>query len=225
MRTYIEIHDHTEIQWGVFMKNVIKNFELSELYIPIVDLSDSMYDGVVPPINMAITMSLIFTQLCSMPLISFSANPHVFNIAGNAFAKIKCIHSETLNNTEFNNVGLNFVDVFTALMSHILSNKIHFDMVKKMNVVVLTDREFNHDVDNSDIFDKLDLLFVANNYIRPRLIFWNMRGKTMIKHLPHNIIIMNGINTELLSYFIKWGKLDLYSQILDIITPYKKLVI
>lgn len=233
----------TEAQWKCFMDTVHNNcLSLDRVeynFIPMIDISGSMFEGKELPIKVALTLSIIMSQINTgifkRKAITFSSIPLMYDILGDTLhTQISSIFN-TLYKPEneceimFNT---NFVAAFDCLLKWCLENAVPPHVLKKTKVIAFSDMEFdmaqNSWGSNVLPLDSIRAKFAKHYYEMPQLIFWNLNGD--MKHTPcqfdeSGVACLSGFEPSIIDEFLDSGELDPSSIPFQIIKEYKKLVI
>jgi len=230
----IIINDWVEVKWLNYTNSIIiKNLNKTNYnFIPMIDISASMfmYDSV--NISMALTFGILLSQLSSgfmeNKAITFSTKPTLYNITGNTLCKkVECIFKELIGNRE-DYCSTDFIKAFECLLEHCKSNNIPNSYLMNTKIIVFTDMEYDKCCDkNQD--DEL-LKKVINKFNRygytdlPKIILWNMTGNFCIKEHNNYITRLNGFDESIINNCIIPGNITPVDISFNLVKKYFSLV-
>jgi hypothetical protein len=194
------------------LKNSLNNFSNS---ISIVDVSESMR-GL--PMDVAISLGLIVSELSNNMCITFSKNPTLVNITGdNLLDRVKQI-----KNIEWG-MNTDLMKVFDLLLENNLTS------IDKL--FIFTDMQFDQAIKNdkwTDIYSLIKKKYLDLNYTVPKIIFWNLRASCSnsfpVTSDIEGVSIISGFSPELLKCFIEDGDFTPIEILKKILQPYLKYV-
>ena len=210
-----EIDNTIESQW----KTILENMKISELFdnlIAVVDVSGSMFgakNGSIPA-QVAIALGLLISNCATgsfkRKIITFHSTPSFHEIKGETLKEqVECIRkSEWGYNT-------NFELIADLIIKYGNDNELNdSDMPKKL--VVLSDMQFdeavNTDYDNITdlrlLYNTFSKSFINNNYIVPKLIYWNLNSDNTtsfpVDSKVENTAMISGFSEQLLKIFMEY---------------------
>lgn len=229
-----------ESQWKCYIDNALNtslNLERIECnFIPMIDLSDSMFVGNALPakvaITLGITMGMINMGIFHRKAITFSSNPMMADINGDtAFAQINSLFEAIKNVNYGSRMSTNIVKAFDALLEFILANEIPSSEVEKLKILILSDMEF----DSADESLKGDMSplecirmkYAEHDYTTPQIVFWNLNGHMEYKPCQINsacVSCLGGFEPSIIEAFLESGELDPTTLPLHIIRQFIPLV-
>jgi hypothetical protein len=232
----------TEAQWKCYIDDAkhssLKRRRNDSTFIPMIDVSGSLFDNNALPIKAALTLGLTLSQintgLFKHKAITFNTDPLMMDIKGDtAIAQISSIFGGVQNSTdsESSTFSTNFVKVLECLLEFYLENNIPPDQVAKINVVVLSDMEFNQADSalcmSTNTLQSVREKFSNHHYQAPQIIYWNLRGH--MSQAPcvfddSGIAILNGFNPIIIETFLETGVFDPTAIPFQILETYKKFV-
>ena len=164
----------------------------------VVDGSGSMCIGVgktnVPAWSVAAGLAIYFSERCRGQykdrFITFSENPQMVDISG-----AKSLHDKIIIARSHNEVAdTNVEAVFDLILTTAVENDMDQNDLPK-NILILSDMEFNECARANDDSLLTDKLFVEISkrykkygYELPRLVFWNINGRSMSIPLKQNAL-------------------------------------
>lgn len=148
--------------------------------------------------------------------ITFGHRPRLLNLSKANSLKEKI--DITLSNTDYSDT--NIEAVFDLILTTALDNNMTQDDMPK-NILIISDMEFNGARFNFDkrLFKVIEEKFNANGYKLPRLIFWNVCGRTNTIPVIENdlgVALVSGFSTNI-AKMIMSGETDPYKCLLEVL--------
>jgi hypothetical protein len=194
-----------------YWNNLINCYKYSSLNktLPIIDVSGSM-DGT--PLSVAISFGLFLSEIYDQnspfhkKFINFSTFPELVSIKGNTLEEK--VHSISMSNWHMNiNIG--------AIYDLILNTCKNSPTDCPQNILIFSDMQFE---DLEPSFQKTNLSQISLKYEKhnlktPKLIFWNLRPKTIDFSLERSeyLTLIKGFSLDIYSLFLS-SKNDLTPQ-------------
>ena len=233
----------TEAQWKCYLNNANEmrlSLDHSDcIYIPMIDVSGSMFDNKMLPIKVALTMGITFSQInhgvFKNKAITFSTKPIMMDIKGETVLdQISCVFNEFRKpeNLEASMYSTDFVKAFECLLEFCILNNVPTDVVAKIQVIALSDMEFNHADSTLRVsmspLQVIREMFTESGYVAPQIIYWNLNG-----HMTHapcmfndtGVATLGGFDPSIINVFLETGLLDPSAIPFQILEEYKKLVV
>ena len=187
------------------LPNTVKDGENT---IVVADGSGSMTTTVssnVTALEVANSLAIYFAERCSGEFknkyITFSSNPKLVNLNGKTLKdnlEIALQHNECANT--------NIEKVFDLILKTAVTNNMSQEEIPQ-NVLIISDMEFdsatyNYGSANVDekLFAKISREFAEAGYKLPRLVFWNVNGRTNTIPMTQNelgVILISGFSVNL----------------------------
>lgn len=232
----------TEAQWKFYLDSA-KEMRLSLnhndcMFIPMIDISGSMFDNKMLPIKVALTLGITLSQINNgifkHKSITFSTKPVMMDIEGDtALDQIGCVFNEFSKpeNIDASRYSTDFVKAFECLLEFCVSNDVLPDDVAKIKVIAMSDMEFEYaDPVLGMSMTPLQVIrkkFAESGYIAPQIIYWNLNG-----HMSHTPCMFNdtgvstlrGFEPSIINTFLETGELDPSAIIFQTLSAYKQLV-
>ena len=168
-----------EAQWNVIIQDV-RNLGVLSDCIAVVDTSSSMNNPNYLPLDVAVAMGMIISDVTTGP---FHGNLLTFNTTP-AFAVIpEGTMYERFNAVRNMNWGgsTNLEAVFRLVLDKCVDNKLTPEMVPK-RMFIISDMQFNTATDHCGTsvtnMEKIESLYRDSGYVRPQIVFWNVNGVT-----------------------------------------------
>jgi len=152
--------------------------------IPIIDVSGSMTCGNPSPIDAAVGLGILLTELSSGPFrnraITFSKTPEWIDLT-NANSLLQKINITT-------NAGwgmtTNLYSVFSLILKVAIEHRLSDTELGNMDLIILSDMQFDASQKNSDAWNttlkNIKKMYKTLGYETiPHIIFWNLCGTTM----------------------------------------------
>ena len=244
LNTYISTHvfglsmitikqdEETEAHWKCYMNNALKkslNLDREQCnFIPMIDISESMFMIKALPAKVAITLGIIMssinTNLFKRKTITFSSKPAVVDIVGDtAFDQINSLFT-AVSQTKYGSFSnTNFVGALKALLQFLLKNEVPAHEVEKIKIIAFSDTEY----DTSPL-ESIHTQYAEHFYKAPQIIFWNLNVN--MKHKPcklddNGVICLYGFEPSVIDVFLDSGVLDTTTIPVQIVKKYLQLVI
>lgn len=232
----------TEAQWKCYIDEAKKSSMSLDrddtTFIPMIDVSGSMFDTKALPIKAAltlgITLSQINTGIFERKAITFSTKPLMMDITGTtAIAQISSIFDEFRKpeNADASMYSTDFVKAFECLLEFCLENNVPADKVAKIKVIALSDMEFDQadsmlGISTSPL-QAIREKFAERGYQAPQIIYWNLNGH--MSHAPcifddTGVAMIGGFEPSIIEAFLETGLLDPSAIPFQILNAYKQLV-
>lgn len=175
-----------ELMWKHLLRQGYKNeWGLSDCIV-VADSSGSMLDSIgyktskVCALDVAYSLAIYFAEQSKGPFhdisISFSERPEFIDLSQGKTLKdkleIMLAYSQVANT--------NIEAVFDMLLEMAVSKKVPSKQIPKQ-VLIISDMEFDEASDtevDQTLFDSIEVKYCNAGYEMPRLIFWNVCGKT-----------------------------------------------
>ena len=158
-------------------------------------------------------------------VITFSCNPHIVDLKNCKTLKEKLTrlyaHDECANT--------NVEAVFDLLLYMAVSNKVPANEIPKQ-VLIISDMEFDNCAEGNDgncinksnkaLFDSIKEKYDAAGYEMPRLIFWNLCGRTGTIPMLDNgngLVLMSGFSQNTAKVAMTKEKKDPYKSLLEVL--------
>jgi hypothetical protein len=164
-----------EAQWKVLVENTEKLGTLTDTIV-VVDTSSSMHVNKYLPLDVAISLGLLISEVVKGPfhnhLISFNTIPRFTVIKEGSI-----IHRyETVRNMDWGG-STNIEATFELILKRARQCKLDpADMPKRL--MIISDMQFNSAVGNVTNFERIEQLYAQYGYVRPQIVFWNVQSKT-----------------------------------------------
>jgi hypothetical protein len=207
-------------------------------FIPMIDISGSMFNGNALPIKAAlslgITLSQINTGIFKNKAITFSSIPVMMDVVGDTvLAQINSIFNEfdKPENSSASRCSTNFVKAFECILDFCCKNNVPVDDVAKIKVIALSDMAFDQadGVMRSDTppFQSIRKKFAVCGYQLPQIIYWNLDG--YMTHKPcvfddTGVATLGGFDPSIIDSFLETGVLDPSAILFKTLNVYKQLI-
>jgi hypothetical protein len=137
--------------------------------------------------NNSIGLGVLFSNLCSNNIITFSDNPNIIELEQNIINNYQTILKLNVKDT------CNINKTYQLLLNYMIDNNIK---ETDFTLLYLSYRNFNSVFDN-DIksnLDKIELEFKEHNCNFPKLVFWDLSYTSLGKYVEYsdNIQLING---------------------------------
>lgn len=175
IRTKLVSDPVAEAQWSVLVDEVRKLGTLSDTVV-VVDTSGSMQQPNCLPLDVAVAMGLIISEVVKGPFhgqaISFDTVPQFCVIPdGDLFTRWNTMRSLPWGGST------NLEGTFKLILDRAKECKLsQEDMPKRLFIV--SDQQFNqidHNVNQTNI-ERINEMYRVSGYIRPQIVFWNVNG-------------------------------------------------
>jgi hypothetical protein len=238
--SYMGEHQKTEDQWKYFVDYAISENTTNLSFIPMIDVSGSMFNSNTMPVKVALTMGILMSlmnkNVFHRKAITFSHTPITMDIVGDS--AIDQINS--IVNISYNDGcsvhSTNFVAVLKEFLRYCITNNIPRDIVSNTRIVAFSDMQFDkadNKFNNSEFIGSISPLNVVRelfkeaNYDIPKLIFWNISGP--FGEVPSSfddtmVEIVSGFAPSMIKYFLKSGEIDISAIVFNSINEYTPLV-
>lgn len=228
----IKLDEVAEMQWLNYMSNIKIN-QSKYNFIPMIDISASMFMYDSNYISSALTLGILLSQLSTdfmkNKAITFSDKPHMYNITGDTLCeKVNCIFKEIKNNCG-NEYSTDFISAFECILEYSKIHNISNYELLKTKIIVFTDMDFDKCCNKNQLGDRLVLIknkFSESGYTDlPQLILWNLTGSFSVSDiLENNIIYVSGSDISIINDFLSMDIINTSSWIFNIIKRYFQLV-
>jgi hypothetical protein len=232
----IEEHPATEAQWKCFTSEAISERSGKMNFIPMIDVSGSMFftGGLSAKValTMGILMSLMNKGAFHRKAITFASTPFTFDITGDTFKdQINSILCQPGDG-----YSTNFVAAFEEFLRLCKKNNIPRNEVANTRIVAFSDMQFNEadtKFNNSEFtgaktpLNIIRELFKDSGYDIPQVIFWNVSGvldKAPCSFGDTNVATISGFEPSMINYFLKTNEIDTSSIAFNILSEYEPLV-
>jgi len=175
----------------------------------------------VTALEVATALAIYFAQFLKGDykdrFISFSTNPKLIDMHNATTLQEKleiCYAHSEVSNT-------NIEKTFDLILHIAVANNYTQDMLPK-NIVMISDMEFDHSTDrryDDTLFNKIRNKYQAYGYELPRLVFWNICGRTNtvpIKENENGVALISGFSQNILQMVLS-GVLDPYLNLVNIL--------
>jgi hypothetical protein len=201
-----------EIAWNKIVEIYKNNTSKS---ICVVDVSGSM-SGI--PLSVAVSLGLLFSELDPKSIfykkfITFSTYPELCEIKGETLEEK--IYSIVRSNWSMN------TDI-QLVFDTILEESIKYPNNCPNNIIILSDMQFdNIEGETKTNFQSINEKYKKYGLIRPKLIFWNLRGNTIdfpTSFNDDNVILISGFSPSIINNLLEDGDITpmkYYRKIID----------
>ena len=203
-----------EVAWNKLVDIYRTNTSKS---ICVVDVSGSMSGT---PLSVAISLGLLFSELDPTSIfyrkfITFSTYPELCEIKGNTL-------EERINSILRANWAMN-TDV-QLVFDTILQESIKSPSKCPDNIIILSDMQFDSIEGvrgNKTNFEAINEKYKKYGLIRPKLIFWNLRGSTIdfpASSDSDNVILVSGFSPSIVNILLEGGDITpmkYYRKVID----------
>jgi len=202
-----------ESQWDGIIEKTKKLGSL-EKTIALVDVSGSM-EG--EPMMISIALGIIIATLSNgifnNRLITFEEDPKFHTIPTTAKTLL-----DKINNLRSMSWGgnTNLYKVFDIILEDAKKNNLSQSNLPNQ-LIILSDMQFdNINIDNKKTqFELIDKIYTDNGYIRPKIIFWNLRSNTTddfpVKFDENGTALISGYRTSILKQILSGVELTPYN--------------
>jgi hypothetical protein len=203
-----------EAQWKVLIEQT-KKLGVFKNSISIVDVSGSMgsvYLKKFEPIHAAVSLGMTIAECMEGPLknkiITFHHEPKFCEIEGETL-KERFI---SITNIPWG-MSTDFQKIFELILTEAKNNSLsQEDMPEK--IYVLSDMQFNKAFDGKTNYNSVKDKYAEYNYTLPKIIFWNMNGKT--EDFPCTVddnetCMISGFSTAILKNILSLSTINPYS--------------
>ena len=177
-------------------------------------------DSSVTCLDVANALAIYFAERCAGEFrntyITFSHRPRIVRFKENSSLREKIIAARA--NCECSNT--NIEAVFYLILSTAVNNKMPQEELPK-TVLVLSDMQFDGATcgakPNQTLFEAISERYKANGYTMPRLVFWNIDGRTDTIPVIQNeagVALVSGFSVNVVDMVLS-GKLDPYECLLE----------
>lgn len=198
----------TDLQWKALPDYIPDGVNI----LPVIDVSGSM-GSMTPdcPLGRAVSLGVYCSQRIKGDLknafITFSSTPELCYLKGDNIVDI-------MSDVQRANWGMttNFQSVFDLILNSNADIGIDY-------VVVLSDMEFNCCGDKSN-FDKIKERFEAAGKVMPKLIFWNLKGRSgnnPVTVLDNGTSMISGFSPAVMKFVFGGEYQSPYETMLDVI--------
>jgi hypothetical protein len=168
-----------EAQWNVILQDV-KNLGVLADCIAVVDTSSSMNRPNYLPIDVAVAMGMIISDVTTGP---FHGNLLTFNTIP-AFAVIPegtmYERFDAVRNMKWGG-STNLEGLFRLVLDTAIANSVEPERMPK-RMFIISDMQFNTAIDHCGTsvanMEKIESLYRESGYTRPQIVFWNVNGET-----------------------------------------------
>jgi hypothetical protein len=197
-----ELDETLEAQWYSFLKMSLEKWKLGNC-LSIVDVSGSM-SGL--PIHVAVSLGLLVSHITNgyfhKRFITFSETPNFEEVKGDSLRdmvmNMKKAHWDCSTNIQ---------KVFDLILSTAIRYKIPAEGMPN-TLFIFSDMQFQAACprNRNTNFEVIEQKYKDAGYIRPTIIFWNLRGDTadfpIEKDVPKTILV-SGFSPSLLDMFVE----------------------
>lgn len=194
-----------EVQWKAFVDQTRKTSKFKNA-LSVVDVSGSMLSGGNPaPLLVAISLGLLTAELTEGPFhnkfFTFSSTPKLEEVKGDSLLE----RVKNISNAHWE-MSTNIQAVFEVLLS---SAKMFECPEEKMpkTIFVFSDMQFDQAGRNMTTnWEQIKEQYREAGYALPRLVFWNLSGKTFdfpVTANESNVSLISGFSADLLKMIIE----------------------
>jgi len=191
--------------------------------IAVVDSSGSMFKDMHPaPCDVATGLGIYFAEHLSGAFkgkyITFSSRPQLVDVG-----KVDSLHEKLLIADEYAEISnTNIKAVFDLILRTAIDNSLPQDELPR-NIIIFSDMEFDYCAEPQDpdaqkvLFEVIAQKYAEAGYKLPRLVFWNICGRTNGIPLQRNengVALMSGFSTALVQMALR-GTLDPFALLLE----------
>jgi len=194
--------------WDRKKEDVLQSKKSFGKYIPMIDVSGSMCGGTVEPINVALSLGIMSSELSSEPYkdmaISFSEKPTIFKFDKDAKPdqKVEFIKEHHMG------FSTQFGKAIDLLLDFCICNKIPDDQVPSL--LVFTDGQFDSMNDCSEDWRTCHKILtykwtVAGYKECPTIVYWNLRTGTpgfQATSNYHGVQLLQGYSPALMKFIL-----------------------
>jgi hypothetical protein len=168
-----------EAQWNVILQDV-KNLGVLGDCIAVVDTSSSMNNPNYLPMDVAVAMGMIISDVTTGPfhghLLTFNTTPSFAVIPdGSMYERFSAVNKMSWGGST------NLEGLFRLVLDKCVENKLCPEMVPK-RMFIISDMQFNTATDHCGAsvtnMEKIESLYRDSGYVRPQIVFWNVNGST-----------------------------------------------
>lgn len=170
------------------------------------DVSGSMFTSNLFPIAVSVGLGAFIAQNTEGPfknkLVSFSTNPHVFDIEGKDLLDIYNSMSDDWGMTT------NISKVYDLILNASLLNKDNMPT----HIIIFSDMQFNEAQRNKVPFELYKQKFKDVGLEMPKIIFWNLNVNfTYPARIDDNVLLLSGYNPFIVKEILTTGDFDALS--------------
>jgi hypothetical protein len=171
--------DVVEAQWNVIVQDV-RNLGVLSDCIAVVDTSSSMNSPNYLPMDVAVAMGMIISDVTTGPfhgnLLTFNTTPAFAVIPdGSMYERFSAVNRMSWGGST------NLEGLFRLVLDKCVENKLTPEMVPK-RMFIISDMQFNTATDHCGTsvtnMEKIESLYRDSGYVRPQIVFWNVNGAT-----------------------------------------------
>ena len=171
--------DVVEAQWNVIIQSVRGMGVLSDC-IAVVDTSSSMCTPNCLPLDVAVAMGMIISEVATGPfrnnLLTFNTNPDFVMIPeGGMYDRLNAVQKMPWGGST------NLEGVFRLVLERARESNLDPESMPK-RLFIISDMQFNTAIDHCGTsvtnMEKVESLYKESGYERPQIVFWNVNGKT-----------------------------------------------
>lgn len=198
-----ELGSVLDLQWNALVDSVRQKLSKGGIRaaLSVVDVSGSM-EGV--PMQVAISLGLLLSEISDgvfhHKVITFSESPEMFNIPDlDLRGKVKAMQKMKWG------TNTDLMKVFKLLIG---TAKLYNLTPEQMpeTVFIFSDMQFDAacGCNTNSNYQSIDDEYKLNGYIRPKIVFWNLRGNTVDFPATNsdNIALVSGFSPSLMKLFV-----------------------
>lgn len=218
----IEPNFSVEHNWRQFMNTVYNKSLINKrdkIFIPVFDMTNTMYENNAEAIVNAVTFGLVMSNLnvgmFNRKSITFSTYPLFYDIDGeNVSDQINSINHKIIDNEMWgaNRYGINIINVLECLLEFFIRNNVPAEVAENINVVILSQMELNQFTLSAGDSEETKFLFPMFDEFKkyklpvPKIIFWNISGEMSSKSIYYGKIeLINGFDPNIIDLFLESG--------------------
>ena len=219
-------YDETiELQWKGLVEKTKSKYNACNYALAVVDVSGSM---IGLPMSVAISLGAMLAECIEGPfknkIITFSNTPSFVDITADTLKdKVKKIAE---SNWQMNT---NLVKTFELILNFAKIFSVPESQMPK-TIYIFSDMQFDQAAGDNTNLEYIDRLYIKNEYTRPNIVFWNLRGNTI--DFPANITtprtaLVSGFSQSLFNIITDGEALDPLNLVYKILDSerYKNVII
>jgi hypothetical protein len=176
------------------------------------DTSASMFDGDAIYVSIALGIlgsSLSQNELFKNHLMTFSEKPSMIKIPDSRKIGLHETISFLLDRSKFDwGYNTDLYKTFKLLIKKVKNlSEEEIEECMPETIFIISDMQFDEAVESNEHtnFEAIDKLFEDNDLERPRIVFWNVNGRTKdfpIKKNDNNVLLLSGNSPIIMKYLL-----------------------